>query len=407
MAVASETGRLRTVLVHGPGREVEQMTPGTAQELLYNEIVPIESVQQEHRELRAVLSLVARTVEVTGALEEIASGPDGIAALAAGLAAGDGEVRERLLQRWHGAEPATIRSDCICGVPRDAVRLTDVYRRDRFLIPPIPNLYFTRDAAFVVHDRGYRAVMAGGVRAGEAAIMAQILATLGVAVDEHLSRRARGDGTMRVEGGDVLVLDRDTLVIGLGERSSAAGIDALLESIAGERETPLRVVVVELPEERATIHLDMIATVIGPGSLLGYRPLLEGRDARRVFTITVPPGYGGRWEITEHEDLLHGLDAVGRPHRIIPCGGDHEVTREREQWFSACNSVAVGPQHVVVYRNNPATLDALANGGSIPRMRCSFYRSCSWTMRVSWFPARLRSPWTVWNLPAAAVDPAV
>lgn len=339
------------------------MTPATARELLYNEIVPIESVQQEHRELRAVLSLVARTVEVTDVVEEIASRPDGIAALAAGLSAGDREVRERLLERWHGAHPVSIRTDLVCGVPREALRLTDVYRPDRFLIPPIPNLYFTRDAAFVVHARGYRAVMAGAVRAGEAAIVAQVLASLGVAVDEHLSRRAKGDTSIRVEGGDILVLDGDTLVIGLGERSSSAGVDALLESIAGERETPLRVVVVELPAERATIHLDMIATVVGPGALLGYRPLLVGRDARRVFTITVPPGYGGRWEITEHADLPGGLDAVGRPHRIIACGRDHEVTREREQWFSACNSVALGPQHIVVYRNNPATLDALADDG--------------------------------------------
>jgi arginine deiminase len=363
MALMSETGRLRRVLVHEPGAEVEEMTPSTAQELLYNDIVPVESVRREHRELHQVLRVFAEVVEVSAVLEDIAAKPTGTAILSAALSCNDPVSRDRLLERWHTASPRSIRDDCILGVTRDSIRLKDVYAVNRYLTPPLPNLYFTRDSAFVVHDRAYRSAMAGRVREAEAAIMAEVLSALGETVDSELAAGARLDGSVRLEGGDVLILDENTLVIGVGERTSPEGVDALIESLVAGRDTPLTVVAVDLPRSRATIHLDMIATFIGPGELLGYAPLLTGSQARKAFTITAPPGYGTSWTIREHESLPAALADIGRPHTIIPCGGKRTITQEREQWFSACNSVAVGPQTVVVYKNNPRTLEVLNDSG--------------------------------------------
>jgi len=378
MAVFSEIGRLRRVIVHTPGPEVEQMTPATARELLYNDIVPIEAVQREHRGLTEILSLVADTVEVTTVLDRIIAGPDGVAIVAAAMAAGDNAVREELLARWYRSVPTSVRDDCILGVPAEIRRFRDLYRDSPFIAPPLPNLYFTRDAAFVAGETAYRSVMAGEVRAGEAAIMARVLEELAVPVSEELTRavavpessRARDDGTNRrrehrIEGGDVLILDEDTLLLGVGERTAPGGVDALITAVASDRERPLRAIVVELPRERATIHLDMIATVIGPGEILGYRPLLEGSSARRVFTIIAPPGYGAPWTIREHPALSDALRTTGYDFRIVPCGDDREVVREREQWFSGCNSVALAPRQIVVYRNNTATLEALAKAGYV------------------------------------------
>lgn len=358
MALYSETGRLRRVVVHTPGREVEKMTPTTARELLYNDIVPLESVKREHARLRAVLSLVAETYEMTDVLEEIAAAPDGPALLATAVSHGVTETRDRLLRRWHGAAAEMIARECVVGVPLERSRLSDFYADSPFTIPPLPNAYFTRDAAFTVYDRAYQATMAEAPRRGEAALMGAVLSRLGVAVENRFRTEPAP-----IEGGDVLVLDGDTLLIGIGERTTPKGVDTLIETIVADRDRPLRVIVVELPRERATIHLDMIATLIGPETILGFKPLLTGRSACRTFTIHADPGYGAPWRIDGHDDLIAALNAIGRPHRIVPCGGNDETDREREQWFSACNSVAVGPQQIIVYENNIATLTALQRAG--------------------------------------------
>jgi arginine deiminase len=376
MAVFSEIGRLRRVIVHAPGPEVEQMTPATARELLYNDIVPIEAVQREHRGLTEILSLVAETIDVTTVLDRIVAGPVGLASLATAMAGGNNVVREELIARWYRKEPASVRNDCILGVRREIRRLRDLYRESPYVVPPLPNLYFTRDAAFVVGDTAYRSVMAGEVRAGEAAIMARVLEELAIPAREELvapadpydvvpegAKNSYNRRDRRIEGGDVLVLDDDTVLLGVGERTAPEGVDALIAAIAADRERPFRAIVVELPHERATIHLDMIATVIGPEEILGYRPLLEGATAQKVFTIIAPPGYGATWTIREHRGFSDAMRTMGYDFRIVPCGDDRDVVREREQWFSGCNSVALAPRQIVVYRNNTVTLEALARAG--------------------------------------------
>jgi arginine deiminase len=374
MAIYSETGRLRRVLVHRPGPEVEEMTPSTAQQLLYNEIVRVESVQDEHDELRAVLSLVAETVELEDVLVEVASTEAGRRDLASALCHG-ARIAAAVLPRWDDTAPRQIVRECIVGFRLSPRRLRDVISGPSFVTPPVPNLYFTRDAGFVVHDRAYRSAMASPVRSAEAALTAVALAHLGVPVDETLAgggdtaEGVRGSDRLsdplafKIEGGDVLVLDEDTLLIGLGERSSAAAIDQLLETVARDRDTALNALVVELPRTRATIHLDMVATAIDRGTLLAYEPMVRGPGALPVHVISVPPD-GGSWRFDSVSSLEIALETIRRPHAIVPCGGTGSaVVREREQWFSGCNSVAVAPGTIVVYRNNTATLDALATAG--------------------------------------------
>mgnify|MGYP001158693915 CR=1 FL=1 len=368
MAIRSEIGRLRRVLVHRPGPEVEEMTPSTAHELLYNDIVPVAAVQREHDELRAVLSIVAETVELEDAVTAVASADTGRERLAGLLGAGDDQRSAALLERWRGATPAEVVRDCVLGVRRTPRRLQERVSGDRYITPPLPNLYFTRDAGFVVFGGAYRSAMASPVREAETALVGAMFESFGFPLDEGL---VRGDGlggrladpsAFKIEGGDVLVLDADTVLLGLGQRSSAAGIDALLESLAAGRDRPLTALVVALPNERATIHLDMVATVVDHGVLLAYEPFVTGPSARPVYRITVEPGRDA-WTVADYGSLQMALSACNYPVDLIPCGGSDPVVREREQWFAACNSVALGPGHIVVYQNNPATLDSLAQAG--------------------------------------------
>lgn len=372
MAIFSEIGRLRQVLVHRPGPEVEEMTPSTAHELLYNEIVPVEAVQREHDELQAVLSLVADTVELEDVLTAVAGTDAGRRRLAAFLGSQDPRRIAAIQARWESAEPHSVVRDCVLGFRYTPRRLQEAVSGDQLVTPPLPNLYFTRDAAFVAFDRAYRSAMASPVRAAETGLAAAVLQELNIPVDETLSTvgaagvsaepRLGNPAAFKMEGGDVLVLDEHTLLLGLGQRSSAAGIDALLERAAAGSDCPLTALVVQLPDERATIHLDMIVTVVDHGTLLAYEPYLSGSGALPVYRITIEPGVDD-WRIERESGLLSALHSIGREYEVISCGGSDPVVREREQWFSACNSVALRPGVIVVYENNPATLDALSAAG--------------------------------------------
>ncbi len=334
------------------------MTPSTAHELLYNEIVPVEAVQREHDELRAVLSLVAETVELEDILTAVADTTTGRRRLAELLGAPDAWRMESMISRWEGAPSEAVVRDCVIGFRRTPRRLQDLVASEQFVTPPLPNLYFTRDAGFVTYGCAYRSAMASPVRVAETGLTGAVLQELQIPVDESLAQPSAA----RMEGGDVLVLDADTLLIGMGQRSNAAGIDALLERVAAGREVPLTAYVVELPDQRATIHLDMIVTVVDHGTLLAYEPYLAGRDALAVHRVTIDP-YRNEGRVETKESLLSALREDGHDYQVIPCGGADPVVREREQWFSACNSVALHPGLIVVYQNNPATLDALATAG--------------------------------------------
>lgn len=354
------------------------MTPGTAQALLYNDIVPVAAVQREHDELRRVLSLVAETLEVEDLLYASADQEEGRRGLAERLLGADHPGLRELQRRWARLETAAIVRECVLGIPRTPRRLVDREPGARMLTPPLPNLYFTRDGAFVVGDSVYRAAMASPVRSAETAVADAVCSKLGLSVSQVVSdasggwpeslRAARSEArlrdpqAMKLEGGDVLVLDRDCVLLGCGQRSSLPAIDRFLEELASGREHELTALVVRLPDERATIHLDMIVTVIDRGLLLGYEPLLRGPAAAPVTRVVIRPGEDV-WHMTDHASLPEGLAAAGRPHGLVACGGHDRITQEREQWFSACNSVALAPGCIVVYRNNPATLEALAGAG--------------------------------------------
>lgn len=339
------------------------MTPSRATELLYNEIVPVDAVRREHDRLRTVLETTAETIELTEVLTDLAATPEGPLLIARELSLGWDIAATMLSRRWTERSPREIVRDCVLGVPAEYDRLAPRLEGPRFLTPPLPNLYFMRDASFVVHDRVYRSRMAGTVRRAEAALVSLALRHLGVSGDESPAYSAATDP---IEGGDVLVYSRDLLLVGVGARTAAASVDALVTAIAERRERELTVLAAILPDDRATIHLDMILTILEPDRVLAYAPLFEGSSAVPVYRLRVPPASAGaddRWRIDEFPELRGALSACGVEVDRIPCGGADPVVREREQWFSACNSVALAPGRIVVFGNNRATLEALSRSG--------------------------------------------
>lgn len=338
------------------------MTPSRAKELLYNDIVPVEAVRREHDRLRTVLESAAETIELTDVLTDLAGTPGGPRRIAAELSLGVDGTADMLRRRWESRRPEEIVQDCVLGVPAEYDRLATYLTGPRYLTPPLPNLYFMRDASFVVYDRAYRSRMASSVRRAESALVSLALRHLGLG-DNDAGTFDTGNGP--IEGGDVVVYSRDLLLIGVGPRTAASSVDALVAAIAEHRETDLSVLAVSLPDNRATIHLDMIVTILEQNQVLAYVPFFEGASALSVYRLRVPPksARSNPWKIDEFAGLREALSACDVPVDCIPCGGADPVVREREQWFSACNSVALAPGRIVVFGNNRSTLDALAGAG--------------------------------------------
>jgi len=162
--VNSEIGPLKTVVIHTPGQEIENMTPQTAAEVLYDDILNLELATGEHRQLKGVLERVCRTIELRDLLAEVLEDGRVCEALVQALCDlfDTPEVRDELL----GLPAEDLARQLVEGTPKKPISLEKFLSPSRYAIPPLPNTFFTRDATMCVNDRiiigsmAYRARMA-------------------------------------------------------------------------------------------------------------------------------------------------------------------------------------------------------------------------------------------------------
>lgn len=370
VSVISETGDLQAVIIHTPGREIESMTPKTAHEVLYNDIIPIAVVRDEHRQLKQFLEQVCEVHEFSQLLARALS---------------EEEVRGELVSRVTDAHWCTDREEelaaltpeelaaaLIGGLPTRNDSVTSYLSRRQYDIPPLPNLYFMRDSSMIFRDRVVIGAMAYDVRTTEALLMkttfahAPELENGGLLFDgtdpNRFSDGAKRPGPRaRLEGGDLLVIRPNLLMMGISERTSSSAVDIIVGRIAASWDEPVCVIAVLLPEERAAIHLDMVFTMIDTNAALIYEPYVTGPARRDVVSIHIAPG--GKPHIRPHDTVLGALAEAGVDLETVACGGADDVTRQREQWLSGTNVFAFGPGKIIGYDCNEATMESLAGAG--------------------------------------------
>jgi arginine deiminase len=360
ICINSEIGPLRKVIVHEPGPEIENVTPASAAEALYDDILYLPLAHQEHRLLTAVLSQVADVYELLDLLAAILE---------------DRPVRNQLVRRLcelydcveHVPEltqlpSAQLAHRLIEGTPMFKNTLTKFLSPLRFDLPPLPNTFFMRDATMCVNDRVIIGSMANRIRVAEALLLRAVFSHHPVFRGNgfYFDGTVKGSPTVTVEGGDILVLREDLVVIGYGERTSASGIDVLLQSFA--RTGKIRnAVVVEIPKTRATIHLDMIFTMIDRDKCVVFPPLITGEQKCRAIHVTLASG--GIQSLESYPDLLTALAHLDMKLTPIACGGDDPLHQEREQWSSGANFFAIAPGKIIGYERNPATFAELERHG--------------------------------------------
>ena len=359
--VDSEIGKLKKVVIHSPGCEIEVMTPEAAEQVLYNDIIPLQVVAKEHRELAAFLAGICNVYQIQDLLCEVMEDP-----------AVRSNIEEALLREYgaeHRREELTsctsrrLSEICIHGLRKESKNLRAYLSPREFDILPLPNLFFTRDSAMVYRDSLIIASMASAVRNMESVIMYHI----GKNHQLFRSSAMLYEGNMRegpeerIEGGDCIVLSPEILCIGISERTGAAAVDVLVQKIVRSYGGPLTVFAVLLPRERATIHLDMVFTQIDTEQALVHYPLIVGRERLRVVRIDV--GREGDMQFSEVDSLLQGLADAGLKMDYVCCGGPTLLGQKREQWMSGANMFAFAPGKIIGYGANEATFCELAGAG--------------------------------------------
>lgn len=350
--VTSEVGRLRSVVCHAPGPELATVTPGNREDYLFDDILDLELARQEHYVFTSILSRFTSVLEVADLLREALAVPEGRDELLA--AAGDA-IRERA----EGVPVDEVVSLFIEGEEHTGGALARLVNESGYSLPPLPNLLFTRDSAAVVGEQIVIASMRHDVRWTEE-LLARVLfrhhpelANQGFLYDGAAERRLN----VHLEGGDIHVLRRDLVLIGLSERTSAAGIDLLARRLfdAGEVRD---VVVVLLPSHRTAIHLDMVWTQLDRDLCCVYPPYFIGPTRRPVVHLSRDSD-----GVREVDGLFTVLSELGAPMEPLFCGGERRHMQEREQWGSGCNFVAVAPGQVLAYGRNEHTLRTLEDDG--------------------------------------------
>jgi arginine deiminase len=355
--VDSEIGALRSVLVHTPGAELRGVTPGTREDYLYDDIIDVEFARKEHRHLVAVLERFCEVIQVKDALAEILSVR---------------EVRDRLVARTLDVIPSDLLAQrlgrlptrelvdaLIAGLVEEPGPVAAALNEQGYILPPLPNLFFTRDVGMVIGRHAVIGSMRYDVRWTEELLVSALFRyhpkfeNAGILYDGSEERRVN----FNLEGGDVHPLRPDLVVVGFSERSSPAALDHLADLLF-ERCGVSDVIVVVMPKEPAAIHLDMIFTQVDRELCVISPPHFVGPERLAVLHRRK-----GQASVKESPNLFAALNAARLPLEPVFCGGANRADQEREQWASACNFVSVRPGVVVGYDRHDATLSEMQKAG--------------------------------------------
>ena len=366
--VTSEVGRLRTVLLHRPGAELSRLTPRNNADLLFDGLPWVARAQEEHDGFASALrdrgvevlyltELLVETLDVPGARQDV------IASMVSPTVVGP--QLATVLRSWLLDLPSTELAGVIAAgltheeLPQhgaDGV-VARLAAAGEFVVRPLPNLLFTRDSSVWVDDHVAITSPSMHARQRERAVTGAIY-----------THHPRFTGTPLLyggnrkeawfEGGDVLVMAPGVVAVGTGQRTTPAGVEAfaLRAFAAGIAHT---VLAVPIAQERATMHLDTICTMVDRDAVVMFPAV-----AHTLAAYTVTPAEQGSLQVSQAAPFLEaaaaamGIDQL----RTIDTGLD-PVTAEREQWDDGNNTLALAPGLVVAYERNVVTNQALERAG--------------------------------------------
>ncbi len=363
LQVSSEIGPLKRVIVHRPDDGISRISPKRAEELLFDDIVYLSYMQEEHDVFTSVLRrfLGEENVLETEVLLQQALGEDP-------------ESKKEMIEMIVDYEelPTSFKETFqqMSDEELAHVLITGYYaREDYILFDPIPNFIFTRDIAVVINDHIVVTKAAKEARFRENFITRFIIWAHPIFRETKDKGRIinlnkvdlfppskRGE-MISVEGGDVMVINKDYVLIGCSERTTEHGVRSLAKVLL-DKGVVKNVVQVNIPQDRSYMHIDTIFTQINHYDFVAFKPIIiDGLSS----TVEVMSAEGPSRFYPSVKDFL--LSEISPKIKFILSGKGESPYQEREQWTDGCNLVAIKPGVALTYDRNPKTEEAFEEAG--------------------------------------------
>ena len=369
----SEIGRLRRVLLHRPGGELENLMPEYLERLLFDDIPYLKEAQEEHDafadclrqngvEVVYLTDLVLQSITDRSVRDEL------IRQFTAEAGIEDPRLQDTVAEHLSAMPDREMVQTMMAGIRRQDLRAAGGRLGDYlaaagdgypFAVDPMPNLYFTRDP-FATIGTGVSIHKMHTPTRNRETLFGKFIFEHDPAYRNTPRWYDRGE-TTSLEGGDILILSPSVLAVGISQRTQEDSIDQLAETVLSQSKTFRKVLAFNIPKSRSFMHLDTVFTMVDrdkftvhPNILSQITVFVMELDENRKMTI--------RQEDGRLEDILKEhleLDRV----TLIPCGQGSEIDAAREQWSDGSNTLAIAPGEVVVYSRNYVTNRSLEEAG--------------------------------------------
>ncbi|MGT2616764.1 arginine deiminase [Clostridium perfringens] len=375
--VTSEIGRLKTVLLHRPGEEIENLTPALLDRLLFDDIPYLKVAREEHDAFAKTLRdngvevlylevLAAETMDTDNNLKDkfISEFIDEAGVQSEGL-------KEALIKYFNSFSTnkemidkmmAGVRKEELKDYHRESLydQVNDVYP---FVCDPMPNLYFTRDPFATIGHGITLNHMRTDTRNRETIFAKYIFRHHPRFEGKDIPFWFNRNDKTSLEGGDELILSKEILAVGISQRTDSASVEKLAKKLLYYPDTSFKTVLAfKIPVSRAFMHLDTVFTQVDYDKFTVHPGIVGPLE---VYALTKDPENDGQLLVTEEVDTLENIlkKYLDRDIKLIKCGGGDEIIAAREQWNDGSNTLAIAPGEVVVYSRNYVTNEILEKEG--------------------------------------------
>ena len=375
--VTSEIGRLKTVLLHRPGEEIENLTPDLLDRLLFDDIPYLKVAREEHdafaQTLREagveVLYLEVLAAEAIETSDEVKQ--QFISEFIDEAGVESERLKEALIQYFNSfSDDKAMVDKMMAGVRKE--ELKDYHRESLydqvnnvypFVCDPMPNLYFTRDPFATIGHGITLNHMRTDTRNRETIFAKYIFRHHPRFEGKDIPFWFNRNDKTSLEGGDELILSKEILAVGISQRTDSKSVEKLAKKLLYYPDTSFKTVLAfKIPVSRAFMHLDTVFTQVDYDKFTVHPGIVGPLE---VYAITKDPEKDGQLIAVEECDTLENIlkKYLKRDIELIKCGGGDEIIAAREQWNDGSNTLAIAPGEVVVYSRNYVTNEILEKKG--------------------------------------------
>lgn len=360
--VYSEIGNLKTVLLHRPGKEIENLTPEYLERLLFDDIPYLKIARDEHDkfadlfkingvEVLYLENLVAEVVKNSEIKERF------INEIICESNIEKDYIKNEIKSYLASMLPKEMIDTVMAGVRKIDISMKESSNEYPFLLDPMPNLYFTRDPFACIGNGVSLNSMKKPIRRRESIFGKYIFNYHPYFKDSNIKIYYDREDEFHIEGGDQLVLSKDVLAVGYSERTDKEAIFTLAKNIFETNESFKNILIFDIPKIRAFMHLDTVFTMVDYDKFT-IHPAIEA--SLKVTNLRYDKAKNEIVAIEEEDSLEAILSKyLGRDITLIRCGNGDQIISGREQWNDGSNTLAISPGKVITYDRNYVTNELL------------------------------------------------